>query len=272
MDGYAKIEPTPMGYKALSLIPRDTPMDIISFVRVRRDQPDGTADRLLHCWYQELARIRAATGAELTLMARIAFASAGDVGDWDYVINTRFPSRSVAVNYVNHPAWVDHYEMRRASIEDSPTLIVTPTGYDGISPATASDYGPPLQSPQEFPLAARLIAAAALLPQNEPVVLLNVVRLRKDRALGLTRSAYASWRLIFNAVAAELGVTSVLNHSVRTTFIGTDQGWSFVNADRYPAPEALARLLHDPRVLAASAMRAAAIEDSVTMLCKDTRI
>jgi hypothetical protein len=272
MDAYAKIEPTPMGYKALSLIPRDTPVDVISFIRVRRNHPDGIADRQLHQWYQELAKIRADVGAQLTLMDRISFASAGESGDWDYVVSTRFSTRAVAVDYVNNPAWVDHYEMRRASIEDSPTLIVTPTGYNSTSPATAADYGPPLQSPHELPLATRLIGAAALLPPDEPVVLVNIVRLRRDRALALTRSAYASWRLIFNTVAVELGVTNVLNHSVMSTFVGTDQGWNFINVERYPNPAILERLLNDPRILAAGAMRVAAIEDSVMMLCKETNI
>jgi hypothetical protein len=266
MDPYFNLEPTPGSYRLLSRAPRGQPLRFFSWVRLRDDLPDGVADQMAAQWYEALSHIREQTGGEMTLNAQALYVSPGSP-IWDRVVCTSFPDKDAAISYANHPGWFDVYKLRRSIIADAPTLLTHPTGFTGQSPASADDYGPSASVRFEMDDVAASYASALALYPGQPFVLATVLRQRQDRSPGLVRAAYAGWRVVLNAVMADLGLEDVLNDSVLGTFIGPEHPGHFLNAIRYQNPAMLAALFADPRIQSAVAMRRAAVEDlSVVLL------
>ncbi len=221
-------------------------------------------------WDEALARIREDASGTVLTETRVLASSSASPGTWDRLIITEFPDRKAALRFLGDERWLDHVALRRDAIEQSPTIMTVPTPFDGHSPASADDYGPPVKDVSEVAHMGPVVAAARCLPRGTPFIWLSGLRLRQDRSPWLARAAYAGWCMMFNAVAAEQGGEIILNDSIACTFIGTDQRWDFINVVRYRSLDILERMLADPRIIAASAMRMAAIEDSVAILASES--
>ena len=270
MDRYFNLEPTPSAYRAVRDVPDDTVIRFVSLIRLRRDQPDGTSDQAMREWDRTLAGIRGDAGGTVLAETRVLASSSASPGTWDRLIVTEFANRKAALRFLADERWLDNVALRRAAIELSPTVLSVPTPFEGRSLAAADDYGPPVKDVSEVAHMGPVVAAARSLPPATPFVWLSALRLRQDRSPGLTRAAYAGWCMVFNAVAEHHGVERILNDSIACTLVGADQRWDFINVMRYRNLALLETMLADPRILAASAMRMAAIEDSVAILATET--
>lgn len=266
MDRYFNLEPTPSAYRAAQALPDSGPVRFVSLIRLRRDQADGRADQARRQWDDHLSVIRSAAGGRVLLDAHVVTASSAAPGAWDRLLVSEFPDQAAVRTFLRDERWLDHLDVRRNAVELSPTVMTVPTPFSGSSQASAHDYGPPVTDMAELTVTAPVVGAARCLPAGRSFFWMNALRLRQDRSLGLTRAAYAGWRMVYNTVAAELGVTQILNDSIACTFIGADQRWDFLNLVRYPDLDTLEKMLLDPRIRAASAMRLAAIEDNIVIL------
>jgi uncharacterized protein (DUF1330 family) len=271
MDPFVNLEPTPSAYRAVSTVPDGVPIRFVSLIRLRRDQTDGVVDRKLSQWNDVLAAIRSTAGGTVLTKATVMSMSSEQTGAWDSLIVTEFASRDMATKFLNDERWIDSYKLRREAVELCPTILTTPSPFVGRSIANAADYGPPIDDPEQMSNMGPVIAAARCLPAGAAFLIVNAIRLRRDRSPALARAAYAGWRMVFNAVCDEIGAENILNDTVEITLIGADQRWDFLNMVRYPNLDALQILLSDPRVQAASAMRLAGIDDSIAMLCHDVQ-
>ena len=78
---------------AINQLGDDEAVAICSLIKLRRDLPDGAADRALEAYRRALLPIIEGVGAEKLVDAAVAFTFSGLQGRWDVVQVTRFPSK-----------------------------------------------------------------------------------------------------------------------------------------------------------------------------------
>ena len=89
---------------------------------------------------------------------------------------------------------------------------------------------------------------------GEPVVLVNLVRLRRGG-----ENAYLRYGEAVGPLLARVGAEIVYSGSWRGALIGPDH-WDYAVVARYPRRRALADLVHDPEFQAAAPLRHDALE------------
>lgn len=106
------------------------------------------------------------------------------------------------------------------------------------------------------------------LPRDEPVEMLNLVRLRKRAAYGDGREAtgaeaYAAYGRESAPVFASVGGRIIWRGAPRTVLIGSaDEGWDIAFIARYPSAAAFLAMVTDPAYQAVVHHRQAAVADS----------
>jgi uncharacterized protein (DUF1330 family) len=92
---------------------------------------------------------------------------------------------------------------------------------------------------------------------GEPVVLVNLVRLRPD-----ADAAYRAYVEAVGPLLARVGADLVYAGEARGMLIG-DEDWDLAAVMRYPSRDALARLVRDPAFAATAPLRQAALEAGI---------
>ena len=90
-----------------------------------------------------------------------------------------------------------------------------------------------------------------------PVVLVNLVRLRRDGG-----DAYERYREALGPLAARVGAEVLYAGTSAGTLIG-EQDWDLALVVRYPSRQAVADLVHDPDFVTLTERRHAALEDGI---------
>jgi uncharacterized protein (DUF1330 family) len=106
------------------------------------------------------------------------------------------------------------------------------------------------------------------LPRDEPIEMLNLVRLRAQAAypdgrVATGREAYAAYARESGPIFTRLGGTQVWIGHPRVTLIGpADEAWDIAFIARYPGASAFLAMVTDPDYRKAVVHRQAAVADS----------
>lgn len=125
----------------------------------------------------------------------------------------------------------------------------------------------PHRKTEPAPLA---VAALADLPQDLPVTLMALIRMRRDVADGAGDQAMRRWRRAIEPLMDEVGAEHVLTTRISHVVWGEADQWDYAFATRYPSPLALLRLLMDERMLEAVALRREAVEEAMSLVLVDS--
>lgn len=115
------------------------------------------------------------------------------------------------------------------------------------------------------------LAALALLPDDEPVVMLNMLRFRaqaayregSEHAACSGREAYMRYGAIAVEHVRAVGGHTLWMGQAQKTLIGPgEDGWDQVLLVQYPSRKAFLMMAADPAYLACTEHRTAALEDS----------
>ena len=272
MDRYLKIEPTAEALADLERFRHPGPLDVVSFVKMRRDLPDGMADRNLKLWRKSYREIWEPRGARFSRMSSVLFSSDGGAGIWDRLTVLSFPDGRSLLETFLHPGIVDTVGIRRDALEVCHVVIAAPVSSDrdlaGLD-ATASHIGERTSSlergprDQAIPIIKAALASKSL---NEPFELLACARLRPSADASTVNARYQEWRSIWNEVAWHYGVETVYRSEVLGALVPPPAPWHRMAISRYPDARTMEAALTDPRVEAAGTLRAEALDTVLVML------
>ena len=119
------------------------------------------------------------------------------------------------------------------------------------------------------PIAAQLPGILAALPQDTPIVMVNLLKFREqahykqgeDACSG--REAYRRYSAVAIKKVNDVGGKPIYLGQVRGLLIApADEQWDEVLLVRYPSAQAFASMLADPDYRAATRHRTAALEDA----------
>lgn len=116
-----------------------------------------------------------------------------------------------------------------------------------------------------------LLEALADIPDNEPVVMLNLLRFRGQAEYDAAsphagcngREAYSRYGAVASKQVAAVGGKPIWMGLAQLTLIGpSDEKWDEVLLIEYPSRQAFLKMVAEPEYLAAVEHRDAALEDS----------
>lgn len=265
IDPHAKAEPAISVYTDMAALPEGQPVTVLTLLRFRRDVADGFADQAFNSWSRIMDSIAADHEGCRQLTLQIIWNSLGKTGHWDRVTTYRYPTRKGLFRSTRDERMFDNLDIRRQAVEASPSylLLDNDLGQNIHCKTSHNEAKPHVHIRPAW--VDGLKSALSATPDRQPFVFLNLTRLRSEHCYDDALEAYVAWRRVWLAVALEHGVEVVLDGAVDITFVAGSGTWDFAVAGRYKSLEMLEALANDPRIIAASALRAAAIEDTLAL-------
>jgi hypothetical protein len=265
IDPHAKAEPAISVYTDMAALPEGQPVTVLTLLRFRRDVADGFADQAFSSWSRIMDGIAADHEGCCQLTLQIIWNSLGKTGHWDRVTTYRYPTRKGLFRSTRDARMFDNLDIRRQAVEASPSYLLLDNDLGQSIQARTSHTE---ANPHVYIRPAwihGLKSALSAMPDGQPFVFLNLTRLRCENSYDDALEAYVGWRSVWLAVAVEHGVEVVLDGGVDITFVAGSGIWDFAEAARYKSLAMFEAVANDPRILAASALRAAAVEDTLAL-------
>lgn len=124
------------------------------------------------------------------------------------------------------------------------------------------------------------LAQLKSLPQDQPVIMLNLLRFREqaaypadaDQSPCAGHEAYKRYLALADTHVARVGGEVLWMGKPQANIIAPpDEHWDSILLVRYPSPAAFSAMLRDPDYRAASVHRTAALEDSRLIAARQTQ-
>lgn len=119
-----------------------------------------------------------------------------------------------------------------------------------------------------FPLEPHARRALDELPDDQPFVLLSLIRLRRDLPDGQADQALLAYRRALKPISDGIGAKTLQAGRVLHTFSGYQERWDAVLATWMPNRVAFARSHQDPRIAMAMRHRDAGFQDILSVLVR----
>jgi hypothetical protein len=124
MGLFDEIEPTMNAVQAIKSLPADTPILVISMMRMRHDLADGRADAAWATYQEQIIPILGEYGGKRIVNASVAMALVGPPGQWDILGAFWYPGPKVLWRFMSDERVIDLMKVRRTAADDVNMLIL----------------------------------------------------------------------------------------------------------------------------------------------------
>jgi hypothetical protein len=113
------------------------------------------------------------------------------------------------------------------------------------------------------------VQAIKSLPENQPILVISMMRMRHDLADGRADAAWATYQSGIIPVLEEYGGKRIVNAAVAMALVGPPGQWDILGAFWYPGPKILWRFMSDERVVDLMKVRRTAADDVNMLILHD---
>jgi hypothetical protein len=124
MGLFDEIEPTFNAVQAIKALPSDTPILVISLLRMRHDLADGRADAAWATYQQGIIPILEEYGGKRIVNASVAMALVGPPNQWDLMGAFWYPNPKVLWRFMSDERVIDLMTVRRTAADDVNMMIL----------------------------------------------------------------------------------------------------------------------------------------------------
>jgi hypothetical protein len=124
MGLFDEIEPTFNAVQAIKSLPVDTPILVISMMRMRHDLADGKADAAWATYQNGIIPILEEYGGKRIVNATVAMALVGQPGQWDILGAFWYPGPKILWRFMSDERVIDLMKIRRTAADDVNMLIL----------------------------------------------------------------------------------------------------------------------------------------------------
>jgi hypothetical protein len=124
MGLFDEIEPTMSAVQAIKALPSDTPILVISLMRMRHDLADGRADAAWTKYQAGIMPVLEEYGGRRIANASVALALVGPPNQWDILGAFWYPNPKVLWRFMSDERVIDLMKVRRTAADDVNMLIL----------------------------------------------------------------------------------------------------------------------------------------------------
>jgi hypothetical protein len=124
MGLFDEIEPTFNAVQAIKALPGETPILVISLLRMRHDLADGRADAAWNKYQDGIIPILGEYGGKRIVNASVALALVGPPHQWDLMGAFWYPNPKVLWRFMSDERVIDLMAVRRTAADDVNMLIL----------------------------------------------------------------------------------------------------------------------------------------------------
>jgi hypothetical protein len=124
MGLFDEIEPTLNAVQGIKSLPVDTPILVVSMMRMRHDLADGRADAAWATYQNGIIPILQEYGGKRVLNASVALALVGPVGQWDLLGAFWYPGPKALWRFMSDERVIDLMKVRRTAADDVNMMIL----------------------------------------------------------------------------------------------------------------------------------------------------
>jgi hypothetical protein len=106
------------------------------------------------------------------------------------------------------------------------------------------------------------------LPADQPVLVVSLMRLRRDLADGRAEAAWREWQEAVTPILRDYAVLRIAVAEMLFDMIGARGEWDMIGAFQYPNPKVLWRFMSDERVIDLAKVRRRAAADVHMLVMK----
>ncbi len=270
-------------YAAMQALPVNEPIYMLNMIRYNAKakyqagskfaEKGWTGAQAYMEYIRHSAPIAERTGSTATFVGEPQLTLIGPEHErWDSIFIASYPNLSSFLDLVGNADYQKHAFHRSAAVADSRLVRMA------LAPAKLTEDDPietaaKSINPNYIDPTKKSLEAMSALPQDEPIYMLNMIRL-KDKAnyqggskfsnSGWTgNQAYTEYRRHAGPIVARLGGKSIFEAVSQLTLIGPEQeNWDYIFIIYYPNVAALKALIEDPEYQAHAFHRSAGVADS----------
>lgn len=124
MGLFDEIEPTFDAVRAIKALPSDTPILVISLLRMRHDLADGRADAAWATYQQGIIPVLEEYGGKRIVNASVAMALVGPPNQWDLMGAFWYPNPKILWRFMSDERVIDLLKVRRTAADDVNMMIL----------------------------------------------------------------------------------------------------------------------------------------------------
>jgi hypothetical protein len=128
MGLFDEIEPTFDAVQAIKALPSDTPILVISLLRMRHDLADGRADVAWATYQEGIIPVLEEYGGRRVVNATVAMAFVGPANQWDLMGAFWYPNPKQLWRFMSDERTIDLLKIRRKAADDVNMLILHDLG------------------------------------------------------------------------------------------------------------------------------------------------
>jgi hypothetical protein len=124
MGFFDEIEPTLSAVQGIKSLPAETPILVISMMRMRHDLADGRADAAWAEYQAGIIPVLEEHGGRRVVNASVALALVGPPGQWDILGAFWYPNPKILWRFMSDERVIDLMKVRRKAADDVNMLIL----------------------------------------------------------------------------------------------------------------------------------------------------